>query len=180
MGAGGRQTVAGALATGTHGAEFDRQPLIDAIRAVHLVGPGGQEWWIERTNAFTVPDRLRGAVPEWCPDTRVVQNDRLFYSAIVGVGRLGVIYALILEVEPQCWLHEQRTKKTYADVRRQLAHSADHGFESRGGLRGRPPLPNAELPLPNPEHVPPRPTAPLSDLMFFGVVLNVNSSDECW
>ena len=62
MGAGGAQSLAGSLATGTHGAEMDRQPLMDAIRAVH-VGPGGQEWWIERSNGFSERSTLSSSVP---------------------------------------------------------------------------------------------------------------------
>jgi hypothetical protein len=40
-------TLAGALATGTHGAEFRWALMVDTVRAIHLVGPGGEEWWIE-------------------------------------------------------------------------------------------------------------------------------------
>jgi hypothetical protein len=159
MGAGGAQSLAGALATGTHGAEMDRQPLMDSIRAVHLVAAGGQEWWIERSNGLTEHARLVNSVPDWCADTRVVYDDRLFYSALVSVGRLGVIYALILEVEEAYWLDERRTREPYAPVRERLVASATNGFTSATGImstRGAP------------------------GLMFLGIVLNVNSQANCW
>jgi hypothetical protein len=123
MGAGGAQSIAGALATGTHGAEMDRQPLIDSIRAMHIVGAGGQEWWIERSNGFTDPAKLATSVPDWCRDTKVIYDDRLFYSVLVSVGRLGVIYALVLEVVNAYWLDERRRKEPYIPLREQLAES---------------------------------------------------------
>jgi hypothetical protein len=159
MGAGGEQTIAGSLATGTHGSEMDRQPLIDAIRAVHLVGPGGQEWWIERSNGFSEPPRLANAVPDWCADTKIFYDDRLFYSVIVSAGRLGVIYAMVMELEEEYWLEERRTKEPYAPIRQQLVTSAQSGFTSDGGImrvRGAP------------------------GLMFLNVVLNLNTQANCW
>src|SRR5262249_5582041 len=45
MGAAGLQSLAGAFSTGTHGSDFGLPLLGDFVRAVHLVGPGGQEWW---------------------------------------------------------------------------------------------------------------------------------------
>ena len=38
------QSLAGAISTGTHGSDFDRPPLADAVRAMHIVGVGGQEY----------------------------------------------------------------------------------------------------------------------------------------
>jgi FAD binding domain len=157
MGAGGAQSIAGSLATGTHGAEMDRQPLMDSIRAVHLVGPGGQEWWIERSNGFTDPARLPTSVPDWCPDTRIVYDDRLFYSVIVSAGRLGVIYSLVLELEGAYWLEERRIKEPYAPLRQQLVDSALSGFTSPAGIMSI-----------------------RSGLIFLGVVLNLNTESHCW
>jgi hypothetical protein len=47
MGAGGGQSILGALSTETHGSDVQLSPLCDYVRAIHLVGPGGQEWWVE-------------------------------------------------------------------------------------------------------------------------------------
>jgi hypothetical protein len=158
MGAGGLQSLAGSLATATHGSEMDRQPLIDAIRAVHLIGPGGQEWWLERTNGFSESIRVASTVPEWCPDTRAVYDDRMFYSAIVSAGRLGVIYAMVLELEPAYWLDERRRREDYTIVRQQLILSAQFGFSSPVGVLNRSGAP----------------------LIFFQFILNLNSQAQCW
>jgi hypothetical protein len=136
MGALSRQSIAGALATGTHGAEVDRQPLADAIRAVHLVGPGGQEWWLERSNGWSIPGTLETVVPEWCPDTRVERDDDLFYSAITAVGRLGVVYAVVLEVELDYWLLEQRRPlgESWPAIAAELMTSIVAGYSSPTGI----------------------------------------------
>jgi hypothetical protein len=159
MGAGSRQAVVGALATGTHGSENDRQPLIDAIRAIWLVGPGGQEWWLERSNGWSVEAQLNATnIPGWCNDTIVRYDDELFYAALVGVGRLGVIYALVLEVEPDYWLLERRTPQgeSWSAVLAELTTSITSGYSSPSGIfttRG---------------------------VMFFQIALNPNDLTTCW
>jgi hypothetical protein len=161
MGAGGAQSLIGALATGTHGAEVDRQPLVDSIRSLHLVGPGGQEWWIERTNGWSDPAKLIESTPDWCTDTRIVYEDELFYSAIVAAGRLGVIYAMVLELEPEYWLEESRSVESFATVAEALRLSAAVGFDAPAGiLRTR----NGGQP----------------GLCFLQVVLDANDSSNCW
>src|ERR1700675_249897 len=54
------QSLAGVISTGTHGSDVNGVPIADAIAAIHLVGPGGQEWWIEREgdHSITDPDRM--------------------------------------------------------------------------------------------------------------------------
>jgi hypothetical protein len=136
MGALSRQSLVGALATGTHGSENDRQPLSDAFRSVYLVGPGGQEWWIERSNGWSDPALLRRWVPDWCNDTKVVYDDDLFYAALVGIGRLGVIYAVVLEVELDYWLLERRRPngEPWPPVVAALNTSITSGYESPTGI----------------------------------------------
>jgi hypothetical protein len=159
MGAGGGQSLAGALSTGTHGSDVRLQPLIDAVRAIHLVGPGGQEWWIERTDGFSIPEQLIN-LPEWCPDTRIVQNDYFFYAALVAVGRMGIIYSMVLEVRPEYWLEEHRGKKSWPTMRDQLRSSIGFGYDVEGGVFNEP---SGGHPL-----------------HFFSVVLNPNDRNNCW
>src|SRR5215218_1078230 len=87
MGAAGAQSLAGALSTGTHGADFQVPPLVDWIQAVHLVGPGGQEWWITRETGIFAGEWVF-AFPDWCEDARIVADDDAFDSVRVAVGRM--------------------------------------------------------------------------------------------
>ena len=70
-------TVAGSVATGTHGSG-DRQPgLASAVSAVEIVGAGGE---LLRLDRQADPDRFPGAV--------------------VSLGALGIVTALTLDIEP--------------------------------------------------------------------------------
>ena len=99
MGGASGRTIAGAFSTGTHGGDFDRPPLADAVRAIYLVGTGGTHHWIEPANPITDQTKLRRTFP--CVADTVHYDDDMFRSALVSMGAMGVIYAVILEVVPQ-------------------------------------------------------------------------------
>ena len=161
MGALSRQSVVGAVATGTHGSEIDRQPLADFIRAIWLVGPGGQEWWIERSNRWSAnAATLKATIPTLCADAIVVYDDDVFYSAITGIGRLGVVYAVVLEVEPDYWVQERRIPagESWPTIRGELTTSINAGYESPTGIF----------------------STRAGGIMFLQVALNPNDSSTCW
>ena len=125
------------------------------------LGPGGQEWWIERSNGFSDPKRLVAGVPDRCADTKVVYDDNLFYSAIVSAGRLGVIYSMVLELEPEYWPEERGVKEDFAVIQETLKLSAKFGFDSQVGIlmvrnNGQP------------------------GLRFLQLVFNANDLSSCW
>ncbi|MFJ4637439.1 FAD-binding protein [Streptomyces hygroscopicus] len=70
-------TVAGACATATHGSGSTQRCLAAAVAGLEIVGPGGELTRITRDDD---PDRLNGAV--------------------VGLGGLGVVTAMTLDIEP--------------------------------------------------------------------------------
>src|SRR5260370_2143471 len=53
LGGSGGQTIAGVMATGSHGGDVFLPPIADAVMAIHLIGPRGQEWWLERSQGLT-------------------------------------------------------------------------------------------------------------------------------
>lgn len=115
MGSAGGQSLAGALSTGTHGADVDVLPFVEWIRAVHLVGAGGQEWWItSEQSPFANEELLK--LEGWCEEARVVANDDAFNAVRVAVGRMGVVYSMIFEVEPAYSLIEVNFEDTWQDV----------------------------------------------------------------
>ncbi len=101
LGGSNGQSLAGAIATGTHGSDVDLRPIADAVRAIHLVGPGGQEWWIERAGARAITDPARlataRAADRLCPELRIVYDDLLFDAVLVSVGRMGLVYSYVVE-----------------------------------------------------------------------------------
>ena len=119
MGAGAGQSLAGALSTSSHGGDFDVPPPVEWIRAVHLVGPAGQEWWITPEASIFAGERI-SASPAWCDDALIVANNDAFDAVRVGVGRMGVIYSMVLEVVPQYGLVEVNLEHAWSEIREQL------------------------------------------------------------
>jgi hypothetical protein len=123
MGDAGAQSLAGALSTGTHGGDFEvPPPLAECIRAVHLVGAGGQEWWITPEVSTFATERVL-ELPGWCDDGRIVANEDAFNAVRVAVGRMGVIYSMILEVVPAYNLIEVNFEHEWREIRAQLDRS---------------------------------------------------------
>jgi hypothetical protein len=118
LGGANGQSLAGAISTGTHGADINLPPIADHVKAIHLVGPGGQEWWIERAepNSITDPTRLAGArdAGRLCSDIRIVYNDLLFRAALVSLGRMGVIYSVVVEAVPAFRLAQTRVRSKWS------------------------------------------------------------------
>jgi hypothetical protein len=100
LGGSNGQSIAGVISTGTHGANPDMPPIADFVRALHLVGPGGQQWWLEPASLpITSPAamdarRLRGDLD---PCIKIVYDDDLFFSCLVSMGCAGVLYAVVVE-----------------------------------------------------------------------------------
>src|SRR6266851_10519389 len=132
MGDGAGQSVLGATSTGTHGADFATPMLAEWIRAIHLVGPTGQEVWITPADSPFGSPSLVTALENWCPDTRILADDDVFNAVRVGVGRFGVVYSIVLEVVPQYTLIEVSLEHRWSEIRAELAASRITG----GGVTG--------------------------------------------
>ena len=90
------------------------------VRAIHLVGPGGAQHWIEpSTGAITTRAALKDALG--LPDENIHYDDDWFYSVLVSMGSLGIIYSLIIEVDPRYALRQMRESIDWADIRARLA-----------------------------------------------------------
>jgi L-gulono-1,4-lactone dehydrogenase len=113
------QTVAGVVSTSTHGSGRDLGPLNDAVRSIDLVAAGGVMHRIEPDDGPTDADRWRSRYPE--PANRIVQDDDVFAAAVVGIGCLGVICSLILEVRDAYVLTERRSGTTWERERDKIA-----------------------------------------------------------
>ncbi|MCB9235319.1 MAG: FAD-binding protein [Bacteroidia bacterium] len=109
------QTISGAISTGTHGTGWNMPSLPDMVRSLTLVTHGGKVFQIEPTDGITDPDSFSR------PGVILVQNDDWFYSSVVSMGAMGVVYSVVLEVEPIFWLNEKKTKmNVWMDVEDQV------------------------------------------------------------
>lgn len=94
-GASNGQTIAGATATGTHGAGFKVGAVHDAIVGLHIVTGANRHVWLERAS-YPV------ASPEFINwlGAEAFRDDDLFNAAVVSFGSFGFIHGVLLETEP--------------------------------------------------------------------------------
>lgn len=119
-------TLAGTLATATHGGEFKWPLLVDMVKAIHLVGPGGEEWWIEGEESIADLEALQQFYPsidsehfiagDW---SGILTAADVLNAVIVSLGAMGVIYSVVLEVVEQYGL-EQKTVAIIVDPEEEI------------------------------------------------------------
>jgi hypothetical protein len=121
MGGNSGQTLAGAIATGTHGGDVALRPIADMVRAIELVGPDGTTYWIEKASA-RVSDlqTLLGKLPYLDP-ANVVYDDDWFHATLVSMGAFGIVHSMVIAVVPSYKLSETTYQSTWSRVRPLLA-----------------------------------------------------------
>lgn len=128
LGGAGGQTVVGALNTGTHGGDFDRAPLADAVVALHLVADGGKHYWIEAvdqespqlTDDFMMSLEFRTDEYGGPDNFEIIRDNSVLDAVLVSAGRFGVIYSVVLTAVPQYALHERRRLVVWQDIKEQI------------------------------------------------------------
>ncbi len=116
MGGWDAQTVAGVMSTSTHGSGLELGPICDQARSLDLVGSGGTVYRIEPAGGMTDPEKFAAEHPDWEPR----QDDHWFNSALVGMGCLGVLYAVTIAVRPFYHLTERRWLRPWSEVREDM------------------------------------------------------------
>ncbi len=138
LGGSNGQSLGGVLGTATHGSDIDLAPIADQVRAIHLVGPGGLEWWIEPAAGagnITLRSRLEDARNRnlLCADIRIEYDTELFNAVLVSAGRMGVIYSAVVEVVNAFNLIETRTRTNWNAARARIQSEIIDGGPSPGG-----------------------------------------------
>jgi FAD/FMN-containing dehydrogenase len=118
MGSFDAQTIIGAISTGTHGTGFSAGSMPGMVRSIVLVSAGGNVSRIEPLNGITDSSKPGQ------PGISLIQDNDLFYSVLVGLGCMGLIYSLVLEVTNTFWLDEQRSFTNWHLVRPKLEDGA--------------------------------------------------------
>jgi L-gulono-1,4-lactone dehydrogenase len=114
MGGYDAQTIAGVISTSTHGSGLAYGPFPDAVRSLEIVVAGGRALRVEPADGPTDPAAFAGEGME------LVQDDDRFAAAICGLGTLGLMYRVMLDVREKFWLREVRTLDTWENVRSTL------------------------------------------------------------
>jgi hypothetical protein len=133
LGGASGQSLAGVVSTSTHGMDVDRGPIPDMVRAIHLVGPGGTQHWIEPSAGITDKQKLKSILG--LPDANIHYDDDWFNSVLVSMGSMGVIYSLIVEVVPQHDLRNTCTALEWSAMRTRLASDGARLFADNRGVQ---------------------------------------------
>jgi FAD/FMN-containing dehydrogenase len=104
-----RQTVAGAVATGTHGTGSRYGSLATQVTALRLLTVAGEALDLERAREPAAPS-----------ETTVDDDADRFSGAVVALGALGVVTRLTLRVVPAYRLHERMWKAPYEEADAEL------------------------------------------------------------
>jgi len=112
--------------------------------AIHLIGPGGQEWWIERSQGLTagteaqtqqelqtIATTMTGADKELCSGVLVKKDDFFFRSVLVSVGRMGFVYSLVVRTVPAFKLTETRDNDVWEKLKNRLTSDGFPKFVAR-------------------------------------------------
>jgi hypothetical protein len=118
MGGYDAQSISGVVSTSTHGSGITFGPFPDAVRSLDLVVAGGELVRVEPENGIT---DAQAFADRFDSDRALVQDDELFYGAVCGMGCMGIVDSLVLEVRREFWLRERRVMSTWEEVRADLA-----------------------------------------------------------
>jgi hypothetical protein len=139
-GASDGQTLAGAIATGTHGADLRVGALHDTVLALHVVVSPTESVLIQGS-AGHLNEQAAQTLAAWFGiECRLLSDDQLFRAAQVHLGSLGVVLNVVLAAVPLYYWSRCRT-----------AHQ--DGASWRAVLRTREPRNANGLHLPQPDYL---------------------------
>ncbi|MBV8685183.1 MAG: FAD-binding protein [Alphaproteobacteria bacterium] len=129
-GASNGQSVAGAMATGTHGSAPSEGGFQEHVRGIHLVTAPGRSIWLEPA----APGGLDPAFARTFAD-EVVRSDALFQAAVVHLGGLGYVSGVLFEAVPRFLVGiVQRKAVLKRDALEELARGDFQAFAARFGF----------------------------------------------
>jgi hypothetical protein len=110
MGSWSAQTILGVISSSTHGSRHDMGPIPDMVKSILIVARDGQLLRIEPNNGITNPikhDAVFAQEGNTNP-IELIQNDLYFYSVLVNMACMGVVYSVVIEVDTAHKLEESR------------------------------------------------------------------------
>jgi hypothetical protein len=116
MGAHTAQTVVGALSTSTHGSGISLGSAASFVRSIVVVASEGKVYRIEPADGITDPGKFKSKHS----DIELRQDDDWFKSVVIGLGCMGVVYSVTVEVIEKYWLRETRTVSKWSQVKADL------------------------------------------------------------
>lgn len=110
------QTIVGALSTSTHGSGIEIGSIASFVKSIVIVGGEGKVYRIEPSDGITDPQEFR----KRHGDVELRQDDDWFNAVVVGLGCMGVVYSVTLEVMHKYWLKETRVMSRWTQMKTEL------------------------------------------------------------
>ena len=112
-GASNGQTIAGAISTGVHGAALDFGAVQDMVVGLNLIiGPRPEDnVYLESEHAPALSDAFANTI-----NARVIRNEGLFRSALVGLGAFGFVHGVAIATEERFLLKRYIRKINKTDA----------------------------------------------------------------
>jgi hypothetical protein len=125
MGGYDAQTLAGVVATSTHGSGWTFGPFPDVVHSFDAVIAGGEIVRVEPDQGPTDKAKFEAV---YGTSRRLIQDNDTFSAAVCGMGCMGIVHSLVIEVRDTFNLEEVRTLSTWEEVKPALvANLADCG-----------------------------------------------------
>jgi hypothetical protein len=105
-GASNGQTIAGAIATGTHGSTLEFGAMQDFVVGLHLVLSPDRHVWLERASAPAIHDEIPQNL-----GAELIRDDALFDAALVSLGSFGIVHGVLLQAEDLYYLQAWRQRR---------------------------------------------------------------------
>lgn len=119
-GASNGQTFPGAMGTGTHGSSLDVGAVQSQVVGLQLIPGRDRNLWIERASYPVASPKLVERL-----GASLVQDDQLFEAALVSLGALGVIHAVMIETAPLFLLEASQFKRPFDDTLKRAIEAGD-------------------------------------------------------
>lgn len=119
-GASNGQTIAGLIATGAHGSAFDFGAAQEFVVGLHIIVSPDRHIYLERKSAPVVSQSFIDKL-----ETELVQDDDLFYAALVSLGAFGIIHGVMIETEDLFLMECYLRRMPYDDSLKQLMRTLD-------------------------------------------------------
>jgi len=119
-GASNGQTIAGAISTGAHGSAFDFGAVQDFVVGMHIIVGPDRHIWLERKSNPVVSESFLQKL-----QTELVQDDDLFYAALVSFGAFGIIHGVLIETEDLFLLECYLRRMPYDDSLKHIMETLD-------------------------------------------------------
>jgi hypothetical protein len=102
------QTIAGAISTGTHGGAYRFGSMQEMVAGLHLITGPDTHVYVERKSYPVMrPDFAQSIGADF------VQDDILFYAALVGLGSCGILHGIMIETRELFLLNAIRFRHPY-------------------------------------------------------------------